>query len=339
MMFTGSQSWTFHSAPVLLSGGTVGGPDEAKGPLAHTFDLLVDNQWVEEKSFEDAQQRLLEEASIFAIEKAQLFDQQIDFFISGDLINQMTPTNFAASTLQIPYLGVFSACATSMESVALAASIIEAKGANYILTGSASHFAAAERQYRFPTEYGSQKPDTAQRTVTGAGCAIISKEGKGPRIRGATIGKVIDLQMTDPFHMGAAMAPAAVDTIITHLDDFQIPISHYDAVFTGDLGSVGRDIALQLLRDAKIQVTDEQFLDGGIMMYSEEQEVFAGGSGSACSAIVAFGHVYEQMVKQKLKRVLFIATGVLHSPLSIQQKKSMPAIAHAVSIEIGSDDQ
>lgn len=337
-MFTGSQSWAYSTSPKLLSGSAVGGPKEAKGPLAPSFDLLFDDLWMEEKSYEDAQQRLMEEASTLAIQKADIFDEQVDFFIGGDLINQITPTNFAASTLQIPFLGTFNACATSMESVALAAAIIEAKGANYILTGTSSHYSSTERQYRFPTEYGSQTPDTAQTTVTGAGCAIISKDGEGPIIKRATIGKVHDLNITDPFNMGAAMAPAAADTIITHLHDFQLPISHYDAIVTGDLGSIGREICIQLLRDVKVSVTNEQFIDSGILVYGGDPASFAGGSGAACSSVVAFGHIYEQLLTKKLNRVLFVATGALHSPLSIQQQKSMPAIAHAVAIENGSDE-
>lgn len=337
-MFIGSQSWAFSKSPKLLSGSAVGGPMEAKGPLASSFDLLFEDLWMEEKSYEDAQQRLMEEASTLAIQKANIFDEQVDFFIGGDLINQMTPTNFAASTLQIPFLGTFNACATSMESVALAASIIEASGANYILAGSSSHFSSAERQYRFPTEYGSQKPDTSQTTVTGAGCAIVGKDGDGPIIKRATIGKVIDLKVDDPFNMGAAMAPAAADTIITHLHDFQLPISYYDAIVTGDLGSIGREICIQLLRDVKVSITNEQFLDSGVMIYGEDQGAFAGGSGAACSSVVAFGHMYEQLLAKKYNRVLFVATGALHSPMTIQQQKSMPAIAHAVAIENGSDE-
>ncbi|HLR14678.1 MAG TPA: stage V sporulation protein AD [Bacillota bacterium] len=337
-MFTGTQSWAFSTSPVLLSGSAVGGPMEAQGPLASSFDLLFDDLWMEQTSYENAQQRLMEEASALAIQKAHIFDEQVDFFISGDLINQMTPTNFAASTLQIPFLGTFNACATSMESVALAAAIIEASGANYILTGSSSHFSSAERQYRFPNEYGSQKPGTSQTTVTGAGCAMISKEGSGPIIKRATIGKIIDLGITDPFNMGAAMAPAAADTIITHLHDFQLPITYYDAVVTGDLGKVGRDICIQLLNDVKVSIAPNQFLDAGLMVYGPDQQVFAGGSGSACSAVVSFGHMLEQLQAKKVNRVLFVATGVLHSPLSIQQQKTMPAIAHAVAIENGSDE-
>lgn len=338
-MFIGSQSWAFSKSPILLSGSAVGGPDEASGPLANTFDHLFDDLWIEEKSFEDAQQKMLEEANALAIQKAHIYDSQVDFFISGDLINQMTPTNFAASTLQVPYLGTFSACATSMESVALAAAIIEGNGANYILAGSASHYSATERQYRYPNEYGGQKPDTAQRTVTGAGCAVISKEGNGPIIKGATIGKVADLKITDPFHMGSAMAPAAADTILTHLKDFNLPVTHYDAIVTGDLGSIGREITFDLLRKAELPIADDQFLDSGVMMYSDQQNAFAGGSGTACSAIVAFGYMYQQMMAKKLNRVLFVATGALHSPIAIQQQKTIPTIAHAVAFENGSDTQ
>src|SRR5690625_1924076 len=233
-MIVGKSTWIFNQTPTIVSTGTVGGPFEANGNIYRDFDILHDDLWLEQESFEKAQQVMMEEACQAALKKTNLTQQQVEFFISGDLINQITPTSFGAKTLDITYFGLFSACATTMESLALAAMIINNNGANYILSGCSSHNAATEKQYRYPTEYGSLKPPTAQWTVTGAGCALVAKNGKGPKITSATIGKIVDMGMTDPFNMGSAMAPAAVDTIMTHLTERNLSPSYYDLIDTGD---------------------------------------------------------------------------------------------------------
>src|SRR5699024_10409930 len=206
-------------------------------------------------------------------------------------------------------------------------------GANFILSGTASHHSATERQYRYPTEYGGQKPPTAQWTATGAGCALLAKTGEGPVVTSATIGKVIDMGLTDPFNMGGAMAPAAVDTIIRHLQDRQIEPSYYDLILTGDLGEIGRQTSFDLLVEKGIHLNDNQYVDCGLSIYADEQPVQSGASGTASSAIATYGHFLKRMNDGELNRILLVATGSLHSPLSIQQKKSIPCIAHAVSIE------
>lgn len=336
-MINGKQTWVFNNPPTIISTGTVGGPFEANGAISNDIDILHEDMWVGEDSFEKAQQIMMEQASDLALKKGSISKDQVEFFIAGDLINQITPTSFAAKTMGIAYLGLFSACATSMESLALAAFIINGNGANYILSGSASHNAAAERQYRYPTEYGGQKPPTAQWTVTGAGCALVAKEGNGPKITSATLGKVIDLGITDPFNMGSAMAPAAVNTITTHLKERNVNPSYYDLIITGDLGKVGRDISLDMLKQSGLDIADSMYVDCGMVIYRDGQPVLSGASGSACSAIVTYGHFLNLMKQGKLKRILVVATGALLSPLSVQQKNSIPCIAHAVSIEMGSD--
>lgn len=336
-MISGKQTWIFNNPPTILSTGTVGGPFEANGAVAHDIDLLHDDMWVGEDSFEKAQQVMMEQASDLALKKGAISKDQVEFFIAGDLINQITPTSFAAKTIGSAYLGLFSACATSMESLALSALILNGNGANYILSGSSSHNAAAERQYRYPTEYGGQKPPTAQWTVTGAGCALLAKTGAGPKVTSATIGKVIDLGITDPFNMGSAMAPAAVNTITTHLKERNVNPSYYDLIITGDLGKVGRDISFDMLQQSGLTITENMYVDCGMKIYREGQPVLSGASGSACSAIVTYGHFLNLMKQGKLNRILVVATGALLSPLSIQQKYSIPCIAHAVSIEMGSD--
>uniref|UniRef100_UPI003015E241 stage V sporulation protein AD n=1 Tax=Oceanobacillus massiliensis TaxID=1465765 RepID=UPI003015E241 len=315
----------------------VGGPFEANGNIPEAFDTLHDDMWLKQDSFEKAQQIMMEEACQIAIKKSSIEKEQVKFFISGDLINQITPSSFAATTMGLPYFGLFSACATSMESLALSAAIINAQGANYILSGTSSHNAAAEKQFRYPTEYGGQKPPTAQWTVTGAGCALVAKEGSGPRITSATIGKIVDMGMTDPFNMGGAMAAAAANTIETHLKERNLAPSYYDLIITGDLGHVGREVSLDYMHQRNIPIDEENYVDCGLTIYREGQPVLAGASGPACSAVVTYGHFLKKMAQHEINRILVVATGSLHSPLSVQQGDPIPCIAHAVSIESGSD--
>lgn len=336
-MLIGHSTWQFTNQPRIISTGIVGGPFEAAGRIANDFDILHEDLWLKQNSFEQAQQTMMEESCQIAIKKANIQKEQIQFFISGDLINQITPTTFAAKTIGVPYFGLFSACATSVESLALAAMIVNGNGANYVLSGTASHHAAAERQFRYPTEYGGQKPPTAQWTVTGAGTALVSTSGDGPIITSATIGKVVDMGLTDPFNMGGAMAPAAVDTIIRHLKDRNIEASYYDLIITGDLGEIGHQASYDLLKKQGVTIDQAQYVDCGLLIYNANQAVLAGGSGSACSAIVMYGHHLKRMMQGELQRILVVATGAMHSPMSIQQKMSIPCIAHAVSIEMASE--
>lgn len=336
-MLLGKRTWMFTNKPVIISTGTVGGPMEAKGKIADSFDLLHDDQWLEQASFEKAQQLLLEQAIDITINKSPIEEEQVEFFLGGDLINQITPTTLALNSKDLGYFGLFNACATSTEGLALAALMVNNQAANYVMTGTASHNAATERQYRYPTEYGSQKPPTAQWTVTGAGCALIAQEGTGPVITSATIGKVIDMGLTDPFNMGGAMAPAAVDTIMTHLKERNLSPSYYDLIITGDLGKVGRESSLELLNQKGIHIRKEQYVDCGLSIYKREQPILAGASGTAASAVAIYGYYLDQIKKGKIKKILAVATGSLHSPLTVQQKNSIPCIAHAVAIEAGSD--
>lgn len=339
-MLYGSQTWRFDNPPAILSTGVVGGPFEKAGYLSNEFDRFHEDLWMNQDSYEKAQRVLLENAVEIALEKRGLKELDVQFFLAGDLINQITPSSFAARTNQIPYLGLFSACATSAQGLALAAYILNSGGARYILTGASSHNASAEKQFRYPTEYGGQKPPTAQWTVTGAGVALLGRgnenEGPLPRVRSATIGKVIDMGLSDPFNMGGAMAPAAADTIQRHFQDLQIDPTYYDLIVTGDLAEIGRNAALDLMKQKGLAISPERFNDCGLMIYKPEQEVFAGASGPGCSATVLYGHLLNEMKKGTYKRILAVATGALLSPLSFQQKESIPCIAHAVGIEFQS---
>ncbi|MBU8786540.1 MULTISPECIES: stage V sporulation protein AD [Bacillus] len=336
-MLAGHRTWMFENKPVIVSTGTSGGPFEGNGKIPEDFDVLHNDIWLNEDSFEKAQKVLLEDACKAAVQKAKIQQERVQFFLGGDLINQITPTSFAAKTLGAPYLGLFGACSTSMEGLALGAFIVNHKGADCLLTGAVSHNAAVEKQFRYPTEYGSQKPPTSQWTVTGAGVALLRDQGDGPVVTSATLGRVIDMGLTDPFNMGSAMAPAAVDTIEAHLKERDVDPSYYDVIATGDLGHIGREIALDLFKKHETSITEKQFQDCGLMIYREGQPVLAGGSGAGCSAVVTYGHLLNRMKKGEIKRLLVVATGALLSPLSYQQKETIPCIAHAVSIEVGGE--
>ena len=333
-MIQGYQTWVFDSKPVIIGSAAVGGPFEAKGALAEDFDLLHEDIWLGQDSFEKAEKKMLEQACETAIKKAGMKKEDVQFFFCGDLINQIIPSSFTARTLGVPYLGLYGACSTSMEGLAVASLIVDTKFARNALVGTSSHNAAAEKQYRYPTEYGAQKPPTAQWTVTGAAAAVVAQQGEGPRVTAATIGRVIDMGLSDPFNMGAAMAPAAVDTIEAHFRDLNIGASCYDLIATGDLGRVGHRIAGELLKKHGIDMPEEKFTDCGILIYKDEQPVFAGGSGCACAAVTTYGHFLNRMRRGELKKILVIATGALLSPMSYQQKETIPCIAHAVSIEM-----
>lgn len=338
-MLTGKQSWQFVNAPAILSTGVTGGPLEGEGLLANDFDLLYDDNYINEETHEKAHRKVLEDAVEIALQKGNRKKEQVQFFLAGDLINQITPTSFAARTNAIPHIGLFGACATSMEGLAISSFIMNYAGADYILTGASSHKGAVEKQFRYPTDYGGQKPPTAQWTVTGAGVALLgnSREIQHPihKVKTATIGKVVDMGLVDPFNMGGAMAPAAVDTIMAHHKDFGYGPNYYDAVITGDLGEIGHSIAYDLFQQKGFGIQKNRFLDCGMLIYRKEQDVFAGGSGAACSATVLYGHLLNEMKKGTYTRILLVSTGALLSPLSFQQGETIPCIAHAASIEFG----
>jgi len=338
-MLKGQQSWLFQNRPVIRAASSVVGPEEGRGPLGADFDVVHDDLTIGQKSWEQAERALMEEAAKLAIQQAGLNESQIRFFVGGDLLDQIISSSFAARTLGIPYMGVFGACSTSMESLALAAQIVDAGGADYALAGTCSHNCTAEKQFRYPTEYGSQKPPTAQYTVTGAGAAVVARDGEGPVITAATIGRVVDMGIKDPFNMGAAMAPAAVDTLMAHFRDLGRSPGYYDLIVTGDLAAVGHDISLELLKKNGVPIEETTYSDCGLMIFDRSrQPVQAGASGCACSAVVAYGHILKRIRSGELNRVLVVATGALLSPLSYQQGESIPCIAHAVSIERGGNE-
>lgn len=333
-MLKGHQSWIFNSKPTIIGSAAVGGPFEGNGALADDFDILYEDLWLGQDSYEKAEKALLEHACERAIQKSKIQKGDINFFLSGDLMNQIISSSFTARTLGIPFLGIFGACSSSMEGLSLAAQLIDNKCAKYVVAAASSHNAAAEKQFRYPTDYGVQKPPSAQWTVTGAGAVVLAENGNGPKVTSATIGRVVDMGISDPFNVGAAMAPAAVDTIEAHFRDLHIYASHYDLIATGDLGKVGHEIAISLFKKHGIKMPQNIFTDCGLLIYKKEQPSFSGGSGCGCSATVTYGHLLNRMRKGELKKILIVATGALMSPISYQQKESIPCVAHAVSIEM-----
>jgi len=331
----GKQTICTENKPKIISTMSVVGPKEGKGPLKDYFDMILQDDTDGQKSYEKAESSMANRAINGCIKKGNLKEEDINYLISGDLLNQLTASNFAVRSLNIPYIGVYGACSTMALSLGLAAMIIAGDFANYVLAATSSHFSTAERQFRTPLEMGSQRLPTSQWTVTGAGAMLLGRNGNFPYISYITTGKVKDYGESDPNNMGAAMAPAAVDTIKQHLQDTGRKPSDYDIIATGDLGKHGKEITEKLLLEYNYDIKN-RYIDCGVEIYDlEKQNVNCGGSGCGCSAVVASGYIYKNMLKGKFKRVLLVSTGALMSTTSYQQGETIPGIAHAVSIEFG----
>lgn len=326
----------FKSKPSIISAASVVGPLEKRSVFASYFDLIVEDERLAQNTNEQGQKELILLATKKLLQKAEVDNLDVQYFLAGDLINQMTPTNFAAKTLATSFIGLFSACATSISSVIIAALLTEVGASNLAIAGASSHHNGTERQFRYPIDYGAQKPASAQWTVTGAGfCLVSPHKEQTPSIVAATVGKVVDYDQSDPFHMGAAMAPAAYSTLSDHLRDRNQPLSTYDAIFTGDLGKVGLKILKAMLVEEGYKSEDLKVLrDAGAEFYGEDTAFQSGASGAGCSAVVFFNYVLEQLKTGRYERVLLIATGSLLSPLSYQQGETIPCTAHAIEVVI-----
>jgi stage V sporulation protein AD len=332
----GYQTIWFENPPYIVGAAAVAGPMEADGPLGAEFDQTYADLTIGQESFEKAERLMMQDACKLALQKANLSGSPppIDYFLAGDLLNQIITATFNAKSLAVPFLGLYGACSTFCEAITLGSVTIDGGYADKVLCATGSHNAAAERQYRYPTEYGSQRKPYAQWTVTGSGAVVLSASGTGPRVTHATTGKVIDMGITDPFDQGAAMAPAAVDTIAAHLNDTGRSVDYYDLIVTGDLARFGREMAVRLAAQQQITLA-ERYLDCGILVFDpERQDVHSGGSGCGCSAIVTCGHLLKEMARGKLQKLLLVATGALLSPTTFQQGENIPAIAHAISLEV-----
>lgn len=332
LLLRGKQSLVFPNAPRLIAGAAVAGKKEGEGPLAAGFDAVETDTKLGERSWEKAERRMQQRALELVTQKAGIRPQQIDAAFSGDLLNQCITSNFTLRDSGIPALGLYGACSTMAESLLLAAAAVNAGYARTALAMTSSHFASSERQYRFPLGYGGQRTPTSQWTVTGAGAALVGGSGEGPRLRCATVGTVEDLGIKDANNMGAAMAPAAYRTLRAHFDDLSRGPEDYDLIVTGDLGSLGKTLLLELL--AQDGVVLPHYEDCGVMIFDPaRQDVHCGGSGCGCSAVVLCGPLLCRLREGSLRRLLFCGTGALLSPVSTQQGESIPAICHAVSIE------
>ena len=313
-MRKGAQTLVFESKPVILSRAAIGGKKEGEGPLAAHFDFLGKDAKLGQKTFEKAESKLQELALDTAKRKLGISYEDIDVLFAGDLLNQCISSSFAARGTSIPFLGLYGACSTMAESLLLAAAFVDAGFADTAAALTSSHFASAERQYRFPLGYGGQRTPTSQWTVTGSGCCIVGKSGHGPRIEAATIGKIQDYGIKDANNMGAAMAPAAIDTMQAHFRDLRRVPSDYDLIVTGDLGMLGKTIVLDQFRRIGVDLSSV-YNDCGLLIFdTKKQDVHAGGSGCGCGASVLCGYLLDRLEKRELRRLLFCATGALLSP-------------------------
>lgn len=332
----------FDTKPTAAAFASVVGKKEAQGPLREDFDRIIYDSYAGKDTFEQAESELMSTAVSIALDKGELAPHEIDVAFCGDLLNQCVASSFAMSSYGIPYAGIYGACSTMALGLIMSATAVDSGAAARALCAASSHYCTAERQYRFPLEYGSQRPPTAQWTVTGAGACILERAGaegelraypEMPYVSSARLGRIIDYDITDQNNMGAAMAPAAADTIYSYLCTMNKDVHDFDAIFTGDLGKVGSRLLYDLMLEKGIDL-ESRHKDCGVMIFSDDQDVHAGGSGCGCCASVLCGHILRAMCTRKYRNILFIATGALLSPTTVLQKQTIPSIAHLVNIRI-----
>ena len=326
------QTIVFKNKPRIVATGTIAGPKECAGIIGKYVDKSLSDDMFGESTYEKAECKMLTYAIRQAIKNAGEQEENIDMLVSGDLLNQIISASFAARDFDFPFLGVYGACSTLAESYAIAAALINSGYHKKIVAATGSHFSSAERQYRYPLELGNTRPPQAQWTVTGAGGALIANEGGRVAITSATLGKVVDFGITDVNNMGAAMAPAAAETILNHLRDTGKSADEYDLIITGDLGALGSRILKDLTWEKGVDIQDNH-VDCGEIIYNVIEDEFQGGSGAGCSAVVFNSYLFNELKTGKINRVLLAATGALLSPVSSGQGESIPCICHAVSIE------
>lgn len=310
---------------------TISGPYEKRGPLGNYFDKSYNEFYFGTKSWEEAESKLIEESIDLLIKKTNKIPE---LMISGDLLNQIVSSNYAASKIGIPYLGIYSACASSVEGLIIGSNLIESKQIENCVCSVSSHNNAAEKQFRYPVEYGGVKPKTTTFTTTGGCSAFLSSEKNGIKIESSTIGKVVDLGVTDVYNMGAVMTPACADTLYTHLKETKRDISYYDLILSGDLGRYGKDIMKDYMKE-EYNIELNNYDDSACMIFDiNNQDVYAGGSGPACLPLVTYGYIFDKMKKKEFKKVLLLATGALMSTTMVNEKETIPAICHAISLEV-----
>lgn len=330
----GSQTIHFDNPITILGTASIVGPKEAAGPMAKYFDKCLDDEFWQEKTWEKAESKIIKETVNASIVKSGVSPKNIDYCFAGDLLNQCISSSFGLRELGVPFYGIFGACSTFGEGIGLASVFIDGGAATNIVCAASSHFCSAEKQFRFPLELGNQRPPSSQWTVTGAGSVVLSKDGSGPYITTITTGKIVDMGIKDANNMGAAMAPAALDTLITHFKDTGRSPNYYDGIFTGDLGYIGKEILIETALTKGYNIKNN-YNDCGVLMFDKKtQDTHSGGSGCACSATIFCGYLFNQLKQKKLRKILLIPTGALTNATTSQQGESIPGIAHAVSIEI-----
>lgn len=324
MKKVGNQSFILNTPVNIVSSASIVGPKEKDGPLSKFFDQCLDDEFWGEKSWEKAESKFIKETVNMAIAKSKIAQSDIDFCFAGDLLNQCISSSFGLRELNIPFFGVFGACSTFVESITLSSMTIDGDFATNVVCASSSHFCSAEKQFRFPLELGNQRPQSSQWTVTGSGSVVLSKNGTGPKITMLTPGKIVDMGIKDANNMGAAMAGAAADTLISHFKDTGRKPSDYDAIFSGDLGYIGKDILIDLASSKGYNIRSN-YNDCGVLIFDKEkQDTHSGGSGCGCIASVFSGYIYQMFQEKKYKKVLLMATGALMNSTSSQQGESIP---------------
>ena len=332
-MQQGKQSILFKNTPYIRSCASVVGEKEGQGPIGAYFDKIVDDPFFGEKTWELAESRFQQEALSLALEKGSLDRTQIRYLFAGDLQGQIIGTTFAMKDIGIPMFGLYGACSTMGESLSLAAMTVAAGYADEVVAITSSHLGSAEKNFRYPLEYGSQRPKSATWTVTGSGAFIVSSSQGSVRIKGITTGVIKDYGIKDSMNMGAAMAPAAADVIYQNFQDFDCRPEEYDQILTGDLGAVGREILIKLLKDNHYDIS-KVHMDCGMKIYDDKlQDTHSGGSGCACSAVTLAGYGMDKLLKKEWHKILFVPTGALLSTVSFNEGQSVPGIAHAVILE------
>ncbi len=326
------QTIYFKKKPKIVATSTIAGTKECEGIIGRYVETALSDDMFGESTYEKAECKMLSHVIDGAIANAKLDRHEVDMIVSGDLLNQIISASFAARDFSVPFLGVYGACSTMAESLAVAAAFIDGGYCNRVVAATGSHFASAERQYRYPLELGTTRPPQSQWTVTGAGGALIANAGDGISITSATLGKVVDYGITDVNNMGAAMAPAAADTILTHFRETGEEPSAYDLIVTGDLGALGSRILKDLTWEKGLNI-NENHVDCGEIIYNVIEDEFQGGSGAGCSAVVLNSYLHQKMMTGSLRRILFVATGALLSTVTSGQGESIPCIAHAVVLE------
>jgi len=330
----GTDTVLCETLPQILSSAAIVGKKEGEGPLQEHFDLIHEDTTLCEKSWEKAESRLQSEALSRALDKAVLAPADVQVIFAGDLLNQCIGSAFGLRSSNIPFLGQYGACSTMAQTIAMASLFVEGGIARVAAAVTSSHFCSAERQFRFPLEYGGVRAPTSQWTVTGAGAAVVGHGGDEscPYVRAVTVGRIVDLGIKDANNMGAAMAPAACSTISAFLRDTGTQPQDYDLILTGDLGYTGSQLLIDLLKRENIDI-HQNHADCGLLIFDrEKQDVKAGGSGCGCAGSVFCSYVMHRLCKKELRNILFIATGALMSPTSSQQGESIPGIAHLLNI-------